>query len=141
MPSDYTYAENSWGKSFYKIYPERESYGFADSQCKSDGSFLAIPRSEAENDFIANLIPNKNIWIGINDIEQEGTFVAVDGSDISYTNWHPSEPSSTGWRGAVFKAGDREDGVEMRGWDNGRWNDSVVRTPKKFVCSKSVGTI
>ena len=140
MPSDYTYAENSWGKSFYKIYPET-SYGVTDSQCKSDGSFLAIPRSEAENDFIANLIPNEDIWIGINDIEQEGTFVAVDGSDISYTNWHPSEPSSTGWRGAVFKAGDREDGVEMRGWDNGRWNDSVVRTPKKFVCSKSVGTI
>ena len=93
-PSYYTYAENYWGKSFYKIYPERESYGFADSQCKSDGSFLAIPRSEAENDFIASLIPNDYIWIGINDIEQEGSFVGVDGSEISWTNWGSGEPNN-----------------------------------------------
>ena len=105
------------------------SYAAADSQCKSDGSFLAIPRSEAENDFIASLIPNEHIWIGINDIEQEGIFVAVDGSKISYTNWHPGEPSPSG---------DGEDGVEIRGWDNGRWNDVGIDKRNKFVCSKSV---
>ena len=132
LPSDYWYAENSWGKSFYKIYPAM-SYGAADSQCKSDGSFLVIPRSEAENDFIASLIPNEDIWIGINDIEQKGGFVAVDGSKISYTNWHPEEPSGTGWEGDV------EDGVEIRGWDKGRWNDEKVGRAIKFVCSKSVG--
>ena len=86
------------------------NYAAADSQCKSDGSFLAIPRSEAENDFIASRIPNEHIWIGINDIEQEGIFVAVDGSKISYTNWHPGEPSPSG---------DGEDGVEIRGWTMG----------------------
>ena len=62
------------------------SYPAADSQCKSDGSFLAIPRSRAENDFLASLIPNEHIWIGINDIEQEGRYVTVDGSTISYTH-------------------------------------------------------
>ena len=128
LPSDYWYAENSWGKSFYKIYPAK-SFRDADNQCKSDGSFLAIPRSEAENDFIARLIPNGHIWIGINDIEQEGIFVAVDGSKISYTNWHPGEPSPSG---------DGEDGVEIRGWDNGRWNDVGIDKRNKFVCSKSV---
>ena len=105
------------------------TYGDAEAQCKLDGSFLAIPRSEAENDFIASLIPNEHIWIGINDIKQEGIFVAVDGSDISYTNWHPGEPSPSG---------DGEDGVEIRGWDDGRWNDMGVGTSNKFVCSKSV---
>ena len=70
------------------------SYAAADSQCKSDGSFLAIPRSEAENDFIASLIPNEYIWIGINDIEQEGRYVTVDGSAISYTNWHNGQPDN-----------------------------------------------
>ena len=137
LPSDYTYAENSWGKSFYKIYPTMLTYSSAKAQCESDGSFLAIPRSEAENDFIAGLIPHENIWIGINDIEEEGKFVAVDGSDISYTNWHPEEPSGTGWRG------DDEDGVEIRGSSRKRahqkkWNDKEIHTINKFICSKSV---
>ena len=58
------------------------TYAAAKAQCESDGSFLAIPRSEAENDFIAGLIPNEDIWIGINDIEQEGRYVTIHGSDI-----------------------------------------------------------
>ena len=127
MPSDYTYAENSWGKSFYKIYPAM-SYAAADSQCKSDGSFLAIPRSEAENDFIASLIPNEYIWIGINDIEQEGRYVTVDGSTISYTNWDIGQPDNS----------HNEDGIHIWGGDK-RWNDNQVYSLIKFVCSKSVG--
>ena len=129
LPSDYTYAENSWGKSFYKIYPAM-SYAAADSQCKSDGSFLAIPRSEAENDFIASLIPNEHIWIGINDIEQEGRYVTVDGSTISYTNWHIGQPDNS----------HDEDGVHIwKGDTLNRWNDNQVNILLKFVCSKSVG--
>ena len=109
------------------------TYRSAKAQCEADGSFLAIPRSEAENDFIAGLIPHENIWIGINDIEEEGKFVAVDGSDISYTNWHPKEPSGTGYRG------DDEDGVEIRGYDDQtNWNDKEIHTINKFICSKSV---
>ena len=81
----------TWGNLSYKIYP-RASYGDAKAQCESDGSFLAIPRSEAENDFIAGLLPNTRIWIGINDIEQEGSFVGVDGSEMAgknliFRNW------------------------------------------------------
>ena len=104
------------------------SYAAADSQCKSDGSFLAIPRSEAENDFIASLIPNEHIWIGINDIEQEGRYVTVDGSAITYTNWHIYEPNNY----------HDEDGIHI--WmGNKRWNDFYVTYLMKFVCSKSVG--
>ena len=104
------------------------SYAAADSQCKSDGSFLAIPRSEAENDFIASLIPNEYIWIGINDIEQEGRYVTVDGSTISYTNWDIGQPDNS----------HNEDGIHIWGGDK-RWNDNQVYSLIKFVCSKSVG--
>ena len=55
---------------------------FLDSQtqCVSDGANLAIPRSTVENDFIAGLIPDTAIWIGLHDINTEGSFVTVDGS-------------------------------------------------------------
>ena len=64
------------------------TYTAAKAQCTSDGSFLAYPKSEAENSFMVGLIPNNHIWIGINDIDQEGKFVAVDGRDVSYTKWN-----------------------------------------------------
>merc|ERR1711946_76812 len=90
LPWDYTYAKKSWGNLFYKTYGA-DNYDAAKTQCQSDGAFLAVPRSEAENDFIAGLIPNEDIWIGINDIENEGSFVAVDGRQVSWTKWDSGE--------------------------------------------------
>ena len=79
-PEEYSIAENSWGRSYYKIYHVPMPYRDAQAQCVSDGANLAIPKSKVENDFIAGLIPDKTIWIGINDINKEGHFVTVDGS-------------------------------------------------------------
>merc|ERR1719419_358224 len=89
------------------------TYGDAKAQCESDGTFLAIPRSEAENDFIASLIPNEDIWIGINDIAKEGSFVAVDGREISWTKWDSGEPNDAmNYFGNEWVHG--EDAVEIR---------------------------
>ena len=79
-PEEYSIAENSWGRSYYKIYHVPMPYRNAQAQCVADGANLAIPKSMVENDFIAGLIPDKTIWIGINDINKEGSFVTVDGS-------------------------------------------------------------
>ena len=104
------------------------NYGDAKSQCEADGSFLAIPRSQAENNFIASLIPEHSIWIGINDIEQEGSFVGVDGSEISWTNWHSNQPNG----------GVSENGVVISSYTSnnfGFWYDIDVSWQRKFVCS------
>ena len=133
LPSDYTHVENPWGKSFYKIYGAM-NYADAKAQCESDRTFLAIPRSEAENDFLAGLIPNESIWIGINDIEREGRFVTVDGRDISYTKWYVGEPSNYN-----HGADGDEDGVEIRqGSYQKTWNDQPVVWSEKFICSVDV---
>ena len=124
MPSDYTFSENSWGNSFYKIYSTSLNYGDAKAQCESDGAFLAIPRSKTENDFFASLIPNEQFWIGINDIEQEGSFVAVNGQEVSWTNWGPGEPNG----------GTNENAVEIMNWNANLWNDRPASDTLKFVC-------
>ena len=138
LPSDYIYAENSWGESFHKIYPAM-TYGLAKAQCESDGTYLAIPRSEAENDFIASLIPNEDIWIGINDIAKEGSFVAVDGREISWTKWDSGEPNNE----MNYNNGNEwvhgEDAVEIRQENvyqtiRKSWNDQNVGQLRKFVC-------
>ena len=131
LPTDYTHVENSWGKSFYKIYTEKKNYGDAKAQCESDRTFLAIPRSEAENDFIAGLIPNENIWIGLNDIDEEGTFVSVDDKEVSYTKWLYGEPNDSGNEDGVEIIGDRES-------SNGYWNDKSTKIQNQFVCMSNI---
>ena len=130
MPINYTFSENSWGNFFYKVYTIYRNYGDAKAQCESDGAFLAIPRSQAENDFLTGLLPDTVFWIGINDIEEEGNFVAVDGRDIIFTNWYPGEPSGSG---SVVAD---EDGVELYlSRQYGLWNDLGISMKRRFVCS------
>ena len=135
VPTDYTFVENSWGNSFYKIYNTHMNYDDAKAQCESDGTFLAIPRSQAENDFISDLILQEGIyqiWIGINDIKQEGLFVGVDGSEISWTNWNHGEPNN--WNHGEYD----EDGVEFWGHHNGGWNDVKILESRAFICSINI---
>ena len=138
LPSDYTYAENSWGKSFYKIYGAM-NYAAAKAQCESDRSFLAIPRSEAENDFIAGLIPNEDIWIGINDIEREGRYVTVDGRDIPYTKWYSGEPNNHNHGATSTTAATDEDGIHIRqGSYLKTWNDQPTSWTSRVICSVDI---
>ena len=37
-----------------------------------------------------------NCWIGLNDLETEGTWVWADGSDSTYRHWAPNEPNDSG---------------------------------------------
>ena len=89
LPTDYTFASKSWGNSFYKIYNEGLDYGDAKAQCESDGSFLAIPRSKAEEAFRIGYFPDDlSVWMSIHGIEQEGFYVA---RGLSWTNWGPAK--------------------------------------------------
>ena len=108
------------------------NYLDAKAQCESDGAYLAIPRSDDENVFIASLIPNVNIWIGVNDIDEEGTFVAVDGQDVSYTKWDTNQPDNSNGN---------EDGVYIFGGlnaQNGFWKDVGITTQYKYVCMYNI---
>ena len=96
------------------------SYTAAESQCKSDGALLAVPRFESENNFIADLITTE-FWIGVNDIKEEGKFVTVEGN-LSYTNWGDDQPTPNG---------NDEDGVEL---NHGYWNDARIDELNPFIC-------
>ena len=131
VPTDYTYVENPWGNSFFKIYNAKMNYDDAKAQCESDGTFLAIPRSQDENDFFFDIYSRDGIgggvWIGINDIKHEGLFMGVDESKISWTNWNYGEPNDAGG----------EDGVEMSHYSGG-WNDVNILETRRFICSINI---
>ena len=131
LPRDYIFVDQPWGKLFYKVHGER-NYLDAKAQCESDGAHLATPKSESENDFLADLVANLNprpFWIGVNDIDQEGEFISIDGDAVSFTKWHNGEPNNS----------DNEDGIVMN-WHNwlpdkkGFWNDYAITNRVQFVC-------
>ena len=126
LPNDYTFVENSWGNSFYKTY-DKMNYLDAKSQCESDGAFLATPRSEEENAFIFSLLSGESMWIGVNDIDENGKFVAVNG-DLTFTKWNAGEPNGRCCPNGVHI-------INERVVPNGFWNDDRLGALKGFVCS------
>ena len=94
LANDYIFGSNSWGDFFYKFYESPQNYAAALTQCESDGAFLAYPRSQAENDFLLSIVGDTDAWIGINDVDEEGTIVTSDGQDIVFTKWYNPLPSN-----------------------------------------------
>ena len=66
---------------------------------------------------------NGHVWIGVNDIDEEGTFVSTDGSVLTYTNWNTGEPD--------HRSGD--DAVVLR-WSDGFWADLQLTYRYRIIC-------
>ena len=80
----------------------------------------------------------RNLYIGLNDSEVEGSFVWASGIESSYTNWRPGEPNNQS------DGGDVEDFAII--WNkridvSGRWNDvSGIADPINPPSSQYGGT-
>ena len=42
---------------------------------------------------MGSLVTGHSCWIGINDIDNEGTFTWADGTEVTYTGWAGVEPN------------------------------------------------
>ena len=118
LPSDYIYSHQPFGTFFYKVY-DKMDYTSAQNTCKQDGAVLPVPRSIEENEYFGTLGRNheKHIWLGINDIVNEGEFVDNDGVPISFTNWNTNQPDNIGDEDAVELQSAAEHSIDFK------WND------------------
>ena len=94
------------------------------------GGKLAEPKKQSTNDFIADVAKGKGngieLWIGINDIVEEGTFVyGSNGELVTWTNWGPGEPNNGG----------NGDCVRLK---QEEWWDLNCDYSKPFVCERIV---
>ena len=60
------------------------------SQLHPDAN-LASSGSASENEFIANLHIQEQLWLGGIDSHEEGNWTWIDGTPFSYTNWQAGE--------------------------------------------------
>ncbi|XP_050697639.1 C-type mannose receptor 2-like [Eriocheir sinensis] len=89
------------------------------SYCADFKSDLVKITSAEEEHFIRERMDG-SVWIGLNDIKEEGRFEWTDGSRPTYTGWSPNEPNDSG--GA-------EDCTTLRKSEG--WND--------IICSSKFG--
>ena len=96
-------------------------------QCVSRGYDLATITSVEENTLMySTLTAGSNCWIGLNDIESEGTFVWADRSDSTFRFWASGQPNDDQ---------SNQDCVETYG--NLSWNDLPCNyTVTCYFCSK-----
>ena len=87
------------GDNCFWVSDEALSYNEAISQCSAQGAELATINNAEDNTFVSDLMPSSSgpgieqvYWIGLNDIEDEGTFVWQDKSVPTYFNWNQGQP-------------------------------------------------
>ena len=135
LPSDYIFERQPWGDFFYKTYGPM-SYFDGKNQCESDGAYLAFPRSDAENNWLRDLFDNtKNVWIGLDDLDQEGVWITNDGLPLGYSNWYSEtamrQPDNSGGR-------DHAAHLHANSW-NGKWADQRPEVDGiEVVCSYNI---
>ncbi len=127
-----------YGESCYFIITDMMDWYEANRSCVESQANLAIPNSQSEQDYIWALylkeldqIPDTNLWIGCNDIEEEGKWqhCPVKGDTNEYENWWDGEPNN---------GGDSDCG-QMWYAVNGQWDDTLCsRKDVHAVCERHV---
>ena len=67
----------------------------AEAEAIAHGGHLISVNSVEEDQFLFNHVGNAGVWLGFNDIQEEGKWVWTDGSDVSYVHWYWGEPNNS----------------------------------------------
>jgi len=70
----------------------------AEARAIALGGHLVTVNDATEEDWVwqtFNPAGDRYIWIGLNDVEQEGQFVWTSGEPVTYTNWQKGQPSAS----------------------------------------------
>ncbi|KAM9450976.1 lymphocyte antigen 75-like [Clarias gariepinus] len=71
------------------------------TRCTSMGANLLTIKNEEEQYFVNAMLPDlhhidiPDVWIGISDMDQDGSFRWVDKTNIEFSNWSPNFPKNT----------------------------------------------
>nr|XP_054764133.1 uncharacterized protein LOC129270827 [Lytechinus pictus] len=92
---------NSWvpiGSTLYHVTEDWTSrtYNGAKEYCLNLGGSLAQPRSQRANDLLQAVSGSSGVWIGSNDINEEGTYQWEDGTLLGGSSpwWEDGEPTA-----------------------------------------------
>ena len=130
------YLSTSWGASQtmeYKFYFNK-NYNEGVTQCVADGPFrMPVITSQDENDkfsaFMATQTPN-SIWLGINDEQNEDTWVDLDDHAVTFTYFRFNNNDNTKNHARLLQ--------DIDGNWNGKWKYQDADEPGVLLCMRIV---
>jgi hypothetical protein len=104
-PANYMTLPNA-GSHVYRLTNGSAQWTTQRDRCAADNAYLAIPDDAAELMAITTKAGAARTWIGINDIQTEGTYVTVKGPVATFVPWdtangEPDNPASMGGEDCV----------------------------------------
>lgn len=101
----------------YRLSPA-SGWTDAEAAALALGGHLATVRDEAEQAWLMQTFGGEQLWVGYNDVADEGSFVWADGDPSSYSFWCGGEPNNAGG----------EDAAVISWGGDGCWNDLPHQT-------------
>jgi len=109
----YEYLGTFQGHAYYKRTDGDVKFWDAMAYANDLGGYLATIGSQAENDWLREAAGSTgNYWIGLADVDYEGSWYWENGEALTYTNWAANEPNNSGGN---------ENFAHVN--TNGQWND------------------
>lgn len=105
-PADAKLFKGKW----YAVVFEKMDWPRAKVKCEAKGGQLAVIPDQETWDFVKALTTSP-VWLGATDEKNEGEWIWVDGSKVTFTAWDRDQPDNTGgkqnylvmWRGSVWQ--------------------------------------
>ncbi|XP_068706596.1 uncharacterized protein [Montipora foliosa] len=124
-PDDWMYFK---GYCYQKIL-SCDSWSNGQSRCATVGANLPSVHNQEENVFLQNLHDGENGWLGLSDINSEGTFVWSDGTRFDFHYWATNQPNDFRNEDCVHTLGSLQA-------HKFKWNDVNCSSCHKYSCKK-----
>ena len=121
----------------FSFFYEKTKFWKAVDRCEEMGMKLACPQNALQQRYITSML-KATTWLGITDTENEGSFVCLDGRELKFEAWLPTEPDNKIWG---YPEGDFVSMIYLpKTKYHGKWMDEgVTDNPEiehHFVCSQ-----
>ncbi|KAJ8290843.1 hypothetical protein GJAV_G00018240 [Gymnothorax javanicus] len=114
----------------------KKRYHAASEDCIAKGGTLSTPMTGDENDQLSEYVrqslgPEEQVWLGINDLLTEGSWLDQTGATVRYKNWETEITHQPD--------GERSQNCAVLSTTaNGKWFDESCRSEKACVCEFNI---
>ncbi|XP_050977577.1 CD209 antigen-like protein D [Labeo rohita] len=125
-----------YGSACYYISKKKKTWTESRKYCTERGADLIIINNREEQDIVKSMSGDDAVWIGLTDIDVEGTWKWVDGSTLTsgFRFWTPGDPSGRREENCAMSVA-----VPWPEFNNGvGWHDVACNIALRWICKKRV---